>query len=73
VKREEPWTWRRAVAYDAKIRDSTARGIKDPAYLHRLAVPLDEAVELMALREATNGTPLFGGDFADECQGYCGV
>lgn len=73
VKCEEPWTWRRAVAYDRTIRDSTARGIQDPAYLHRLAVPLDEAVELMALREATNGTPLFGVDFAEECSGYCGL
>lgn len=63
-----------ALAYDRSLRDGT-RGkanTKQPRYLHRYLMPLDEAMADEELRAATLGEPLFD-DFINECEGYCGI
>lgn len=63
LKMEHPDEWARAVEFDAQIRDLTASGVKNPAYLHRSLEPL-EKVDL-----GENQLDLFD----NECSGVCGV
>lgn len=61
----EPELFKEAVDLDYSLRDSTKRGVKQPAYLHRSCVPLDK-VQFQHLAQ-------YQIDFKSECSGYCGV
>jgi len=54
--------WEKAVGVDRAIRNSSKRGIKEPIYLHRSRMPI-ENIEF-GLQEDM---------FDDECEGYCGL
>lgn len=63
MKRNEPEEFERAVILDRAIRDSTGNGVKQPAYLHRSCVPLDQ----VNFREDQL-------DLFDNCNsGHCGI
>lgn len=61
-KLNDPKEWRALVKLDKKIRNSTAKGVNNPIYLHRSLKPLDEVY----LKE--DQTKLFG-----DCEGNCDV
>jgi hypothetical protein len=63
LRDSHPREWRRAVAFDKKVRTQTRWGVKAPVYLHRECIPLDE-VDLSKPQ-----MDLFG----EECEGMCGV
>jgi len=63
--RDNPKEWADVVAFDAAIRN--ANGLKNPSFLHRDLVPLDE-VDLRTVEEKGQGNL-----FLDECEGMCGV
>ncbi len=54
--------WDKAIEVDRAIRNSSKRGIKEPIYLHRSRLPIEE-IEF----------GLQGDIFEDECEGYCGI
>lgn len=60
-----PEEFGRAVEFDSKIRRIESRGTTHPTYIHRSCKPLKEAVAQQQSIEWD--------DFADECQGYCGL
>jgi hypothetical protein len=62
LKEESPAEWQDAVKFDAAIRQLPR--LQDETYLHRAAVPLEEAVG-----DETSQLDLFVG----ECEGLCGV
>lgn len=62
VRREQPEEFALAVEFDRNLRHLSRT--KEPAYLHRSCLPLDEAVHIQP--------SLFDG-FENECSGYCGV
>jgi hypothetical protein len=66
MRDHDPSAWADAVAIDRVIRTGL-RGIRGEVYLHRSAVPLDEA-DLTTL-EDLGQLDLF----ANECEGMCGV
>jgi hypothetical protein len=66
MRDHDPPAWADAVAIDRVIRTGL-RGIRGEVYLHRSAVPLDEA-DLTTL-EDLGQLDLFG----NECEGMCGV
>lgn len=63
LKHNSNGDWNDAVDFDRRIRNLTKKGVKQPAYLHRQVVPLDEA----NLNE--NQCDLF----RSECEGMCGI
>lgn len=63
LKTKHPGEWRKVIALDERIRNSTAKGVKQPIYLHRSCEPLKDA----NLQE--NQLDLFNA----ECSGLCGV
>jgi hypothetical protein len=66
LRDEEPTAWADAVAIDRVIRTGL-RGIRGEVFLHRSAVPLDEA-DLTTAADAGQRDL-----FANECEGVCGV
>jgi hypothetical protein len=70
LKEEHPEEFQKAVDFDHAIRNMTMRGTTQPGYVHRSCVPLDEA-EFKTGDDAQEDA--FGGDFAGECEGMCGV
>jgi hypothetical protein len=76
-REEAPWDFRRAIDFDASIRQPHA-GFKGQAFIHRSCCPLEEAVELIAadrIAKIAGGIPLFDDydSWSDECFGICGV
>jgi hypothetical protein len=67
VAKEEPDEFARAVAHDKAIR-SRFPTLRDPAFVHRRCIPLDEAVEIDK-HEKHNQLDMFEQD----CTGHCGV
>ncbi|SES41233.1 hypothetical protein SAMN03159406_04141 [Rhizobium sp. NFR03] len=66
MRDEDPEAWLDAVAVDRAIRTGL-RGIRGEVYLHRSAVPLDEAdLSTAADRGQLDLLP-------NECEGLCGV
>jgi hypothetical protein len=70
LQRTDPEAFADAVLIDRMIRDSTAAGVENPAYLHRSLKPLDE-VDLTDLTDA--GQLDLWGHWENECEGMCGV
>lgn len=68
LRDNDPEIFEKAVKFDAKLRDPEyITKFNSKQYLHRLALPLAEAVEASANTDQGN----FG--FEDECEGMCGV
>jgi hypothetical protein len=63
LKERFPREWRRAVAFDRRIRDMQRVGIRSSAFLHRSCLPL--ATVTLAPKERPD-------EFRQECLGYCG-
>ena len=63
VKTTQPKEWRKAVKLDKELRNSTAKGVEQPIYLHRQCVPLDQ----VNLNEDQLTM------FDQECEGVCDV
>ncbi len=73
VARNNPHDFQRAVEYDREIRSLTGFRIDNPCFLHRSLKPLDEAiVDQGHLWEGYQPDDTLG-DFADECEGMCGL
>lgn len=77
IKSDAPEEFARAVAVDRAIRDSTASGATEPAFLHRSRVPLEE-VDFDALAAAEEAREkaqarIRWDNFDGECTGMCGV
>lgn len=66
LRDNDPAGWNEAVRVDALIRNNV-RGVRDPIYVHRTLVPLDQ-VDLTTAEENGQGS-LWG----EECEGMCGV
>lgn len=64
LRDEDPESWAKAVAFDARIRKGI-RGVKQDCYVHRSCKPLDQ----VDLEEDTTQPLLWG----NECEGMCGV
>ena len=62
-KKTQPKEWRKAIKLDRAIRNSSGKGVKQPVYLHRQCLPLEE----VNLNE--NQLTMF----QHECEGHCGV
>lgn len=62
-KTQSPKEWKKLVALDEAIRNSTSKGINQPVYLHRSAKPLKDA----ELQEDQLDL------FQCECSGSCGI
>lgn len=62
MKQKAPHDFSRAVAVDASIRDSTAKGIQQPIFLHKSCKPLSE----VRFRSEDEAAGL-------ECSGHCHV
>lgn len=78
-RREAPEDYARAIAFDEEIRKPHA-GLRATAYIHRLCLPLPEAVDAQEedeRRRIAGQIPLFPelmtNGFLNECQGHCGV
>lgn len=73
IKRNHPEEFQRAVEFDHSIRDLTKQRVDQPCYLHRSLQPLEDAVENQG--HIWEGYQPDGslGDFADECEGMCGL
>jgi hypothetical protein len=67
VKRKDPATFQRAVAFDASLRTGKLPGVTGDAYVHRSFIPLSK-VDLRSSAERGQ-MDLFG----NECEGMCGV
>lgn len=68
--RERPAEWADAVAFDAQLRAAAPGwGWASLPYLHRQRVPLDQ----VDLSTPEDHGQLGLGEWASECQGYCGV
>lgn len=63
MKLNKPKEWNKVIKLDAKIRNSTQKGVERPIYLHRTGQPLAE----VDLQE--NQLDLF----TSECTGVCGI
>ncbi len=63
IRDKYPEEWRKAVRFDAAIRDMSMSGVKQPVFLHRSLKPLTDA-------EFKNEKQLV---FWEECEGYCAV
>lgn len=70
MRREEPEEFAKALRVDEAIRRHPA--YRGEAFLHRLGLPLNEAVDELERREVVKGEWLYD-DFREECQGHCGV
>jgi hypothetical protein len=71
MRKHEPDTFARAVAFDAEIRTNKLPGVHGDCFVHRRAVPLMDATDdggQMALDLGTGER-----DFQQECEGMCGV
>ena len=67
MRDEQPAEFAEAVAIDAELRKGDARGIRGhQEYMHRLRIPLAEAVEQLSPENEPNL-------FENECVGVCGV
>ncbi len=67
MRDNDPASWEQAVVFDAGIRKAGTRGgLRQETYVHRQAVPLDQA----DLRTPADHGQL---SFLDECEGMCGV
>lgn len=66
LRDESPLEWKKAVAFDVKIRTGIP-GVKGRAFLHRSLVPLS-AVDLSTEEDRGQGNL-----FNNECEGMCGV
>ncbi len=66
-KFNHPEVFERAVQFDRQIRKGKLRGVKEDAFLHRSLKPLDE-VDFGD--DTSNQLEI---DFANECEGMCGV
>jgi hypothetical protein len=62
-----PKDFQTAVEFDRQMRDLSTSGLKQPAFVHRSLIPLDQ-VEF----EPEAPMPLFD-SFTEECEGMCGV
>ncbi len=62
LKNVYPKDFQKAIKIDAKIRNSSKRGIKEPIYVHRSCKPLSDV--------NFDDTQI---DIFDECNGYCGT
>ena len=69
MRREQPEEWKKAVAFDAALRDGGGKlhGVTGDAYVHRRTMPLPEAVAIDQPEEQQEF------DFGNECEGMCGV
>lgn len=70
MKDTRPHEFADAVDFDHQIRTSL-KGVTSPVYLHGSLKPLDE-VDLSTHAERGQDD-LFAGEFAEECEGMCGV
>ena len=68
TKRRWPDLFAEAVEIDARMREGLA--LDKTPYLHRLRMPLTEAV---SLDEAAPGPDGMRDEFGNECEGHCGV
>lgn len=68
LRDNDPEGWAAACEVDRKLREpeNVAR-FRGELFVHRSRVPLAEA------KFIENDMPLFGGEFAEECEGMCGV
>ena len=63
IRDNDPQGWEFAIWYDSKIRDSSASGLNNPAYLHRSLMPLaDVDIEVTDADQERFG-------FLNECEG----
>ena len=66
MKQKEPDSWQQAVEVDRMIRQGV-RGTKEPLYLHRSCIPLEE-IDLDSQGEFS-----WIADMEEECEGICGL
>jgi hypothetical protein len=73
LRDRDPAQFERACAFDEAVRDQSSSGMRNPTYVHRSLTPLRVA-ELDGSRDQKHlpGAGLFD-DFANECEGMCGV
>lgn len=73
VKQSDPAQFEKACEFDDAIRDQSSSGMRNPTFVHRSLTPL-RLVEFDPTKDQKH-SPQVGlfDDFADECEGMCGV
>lgn len=72
MQKEQPAAFADAVEVDRKLREGKLPGVTGVPYVHRMMIPLEEAVSLSAHTDQLAfeiDDPAFG----NECEGMCGV
>jgi hypothetical protein len=70
MKRDDPASFEKACQADEALRDQSSSGMRGLSYVHRSLVPLRD-IDFDKLVGDRYATPLL--DFAEECEGMCGV
>ncbi len=69
---EQPEDFADAVEVDRKLREGKLPGVTGTPYVHRLMIPLEEAVTKTARTDQLT-LDIDDRDFGNECEGMCGV